>query len=262
MEKLGGEKLNRGGIGEQNDLGGETKMKNLGKRVLALREELTRGTREKDIPEEYREMTRDAVLDYEERQGRAVTRGEMQAIMRAEPSFYGLVQRDAEGNLYNNVGSVFERGLTSLIIQEFGYKEEKQGIFMTKIRDESTRESNIAQDVLEGADVMIYQLPVDITLNPGKGGEIGSVNDDGEVTEGFRPVGDVGGVRISSGFRKTNGARELKTPVCVILFESRERMPVEEMLDVIRQNSAQFRELTDEALGSYWDYADAMETAA
>ncbi|MFV0485459.1 MAG: hypothetical protein ACK5MU_04535 [Candidatus Saccharimonadales bacterium] len=258
MEELGGEKNQGGDAGAWDVLAEEAAS---AERLANLRKAI-KGAEKNDIASELQQKTRDAVAEYENRLGREITRGEMQAIMRAEPSYYGLVQRDAEGNQFNSAGKVCEKGLTGLIIDEFGYKEEKSGIFSSKKRDESTRESTIAEDVLEGADVMIFRLPVDITLNAGKGGEIGSVDENGEVSEGFRKVGNVGGVRISSGFRMTNGARRLETPVCVMLFEGEERMHADEMVSVLKKYPEQFRDIADEALASYWDYADAMEDAA
>lgn len=260
MEILGGNK--QSGASEWDELANASAEVQGNDRVAELRRALA-DIQNEEIEPEFQDKTRDAVMAFEERQGREITRSEMRAIMRAEASYYGVVKRDASGNLYNNAGKVFEKGLSNLIIEEFGYKEERNGMFATKVRDESTRVSNIAEDVLEGADVMVYRLPVDITLNREKGGEIGSVDEDGEVVEGFRTMGNLGGVRVSSGFRKTNGGvHKLSTPVCVMLFESEGRMEVDEMLDAVRRHKAEFREITDDALASYWDYADAMEDAA
>ena len=261
MERLGGDNNQGGDAGKWEDLKQAPEESASADRLTSLRRAI-KGDKEADIASEFQKNTRDAVAEYEKRLGREITRSEMQAIMRAEPSFYGLVQRDAEGNPYNSAGKVFEKGLTKLIIDEFGYREKKDGVFSSKERDESTRETTIAEDVLEGADVMIYQLPVDITLNRDKSGAIGSVNEEGELIEGFQEIGKMDGVKISSGFRKTNGARKLDTPVCVMLFESDGQMYLDQMMDVLRRNRVQFKEVTDDALASYWDYADATEEVA
>ncbi|MCL2002133.1 hypothetical protein FWG76_01875 [Candidatus Saccharibacteria bacterium] len=213
---------------------------------------------------EQRQATLDAVSGAEERYGRPLTDSERRAIQRAEPEFYGVVKRhDKQGYQANAAGKVFEKGATALLIDGFGYREKKNGMFVERERDMSTRVTNIAEDVLEGADVIVNRLPVDITLNPEKGGEIGRVDENGELKQGYSELGEVEGVRISAGFRITNGARRLPMPVCVMLFEGAgRRLDASEMLERMRRNPQGFRQLADDAMASYWDYADAAEEAA
>lgn len=94
------------------------------------------------------------------------------------------------------------------------------------------KQTYIAEDILEGADVVVNQLLVDITLTPEKSGKIGDV-------------------RISSGFRMSNGAQELKMPVCVILFQAVGRATPIDMLEKLQNDPLPFRELADDAFSSF-----------
>jgi hypothetical protein len=214
------------------------------------------------------EITAAAVKKYEDARGRKLTDSELRAVIRAEVEFYGAVRRDDEGNPYHAAGKYFERKLTEMIIEDIGFTEEpsKPGSLFrpARIRNESVREANIVEDVLESTDVVIHGLPIDITINPDKNGEIGSVSvdeDSGEasITSGFTEIGEINGVKVSFGFRTTNGVHKLDMPVCVILFsDNRElRASPESLLENVGRDRKKLQELIDDAMSSYWDYADA-----
>lgn len=237
--------------------------------MMAAEERLSTARRHVQSAYEYNlsakqhQQTLDAVAEMEQRYERQLTDGELLAIIKPEPNFYGMAHKlDPNGFPANADGKVLEKGITQMIIEQFGYVDKKDGVFSRHERDMSTREANIAEDVLEGADVMVNRLPVDITLNPEKGGKIGSVDADGGVVDGFATIGDIDGVIIRSGFRMTNGRHELPMPVCVILFEgARERLFPGDIVEKMRRNPLDFKRLTDDAMSAYWDYADAMEAA-
>jgi len=205
-----------------------------------------------------------AVVETERRYERQLTDSELTAIVKAEPSFYGVAHKlDANGFPTNAAGKVFEKSITNWMVEQFGYVEKKEGMFSRLERDMSTHEANIAEDILEGADLMVSRLPIDITLNSEKGGKIGSVNADGETEEGFAMQGNIDGVAVKSGFRITNGQHKLSMPVCVILFEgAKERLSPEDMMEKIWGNPVAFKRLADDAMSAYWDYTDATDMAA
>jgi hypothetical protein len=220
-------------------------------------------TEKHNLSAEQHQETLNAVTGTELRYGRPLTDSEMLAVIKSESEFYGVARKlDANGYPVNAAGKVFEKGITELMIQQFGYTEKKDGVFSVRERDMSTRGANIVEDVLEGADIMLMGMPVDITLNPEKGGKIGSVDADGKITEGYATIGDIDGVTIKSGFRMTNGRHNLPMPVCVMLFEgSRERLNASDIVDKMHSNSQAFTKLTDDAMSAYWDYSDAVDAA-
>lgn len=220
--------------------------------------------REIGLSEEQRQQTFDAVADMEKRYGRQLTDSELETIIKAEATFYGVARLvDYRGFPATADGRVFERGVTKLLIDEFGYDERRDGVFSVRERNMTTRKANIAEDVLEGTDVVVRELPVDITLSAEKRGVIGSIDEGGNVQEGYTVVGNIDDVVVRSGFRMANGEHELLMPVCVMLFEGAQgRMPVGNILEKLRRFPTAFRELAEKATSSYWDYADAMEVVA
>ena len=228
-------------------------------RALQMRESRGSGDR---LTAEQRNTTNQAIIDYEKRVEREMTVGEIEAVIRSETNFYGEKKnRDTGGNLFNRAGEVFETGVTKFLIEKLGYVTKQGTVFATRERDLSTREANIVEDVLEGTDVVVKGLPIDVTLNAEKGGRIGSVDAEGRPISGFRRLGNLEGVKVSFGFRMENGNHELTMPVCVMLFESLqgERMSAEEMLEEIRKEPEAFCELVDESSSAYWDYIDATQ---
>lgn len=102
-------------------------------RMYAFRKEVW-GDGKIPLSSEQQSQTDKAILDFEDRQQRAVTRHELAVLAHSEADFYGAVRRNENGEPYNAAGKVFEKGLVKLLIQEFGYTEKKTGMFAERLR--------------------------------------------------------------------------------------------------------------------------------